>query len=73
MTSLIIVCFVSSVRDGRMADRMKKLIQSQFDKVLTPKGHTLLFIGMLLRSYPYKYNIRMVANIQIICYLHKIV
>ena len=28
-----------------MADRMKMLIQSQFDEVLTPKGHTLQFIG----------------------------
>ena len=45
MASLNFVCFISSVRDGRMADRMKKLVQSQFDKILTPKGHTLQFIG----------------------------
>ena len=35
-----------------MADRMKKLVQSQFDKVLTPKGHTLEFIGkFLIQNY----------------------
>ena len=45
MASLKIVCFVSSVRDGRMADRMKKLVQTQFDEVLTSKGHTLQFVG----------------------------
>merc|ERR1712071_355753 len=44
MTSLNIVCFISSVRDGRMADRMQKLLQSQFDQVLTPRGHSLQFI-----------------------------
>ena len=47
MSSLNIVCFISSVRDGRMADRMKKLVQNQFDQTLTPKGHTLHFIGKL--------------------------
>ena len=47
MSTLKIVCFVSSVRNGRMADRMKKLVQSQFNEFLTPKGHTLQFVGKL--------------------------
>ena len=58
MASLNFVCFISSVRDGRMADRMKKLVQSQFDKILTPKGHTLQFIGKSCFQY---YNLSQIV------------
>ena len=34
-----------------MADRMKKMVQTQFDEVLTPKGHTLEFIGKTLSFF----------------------
>ena len=50
-SQLKLVCFISSSRVGRMADRMKKLVESQFDKVLTPKGHTLQFIGKSCFQY----------------------
>lgn len=35
---------MSSVRDGRMAERMRILTQKQFDEILTPKGHSIQFI-----------------------------
>uniref|UniRef100_A0A7M5USV9 NADPH-dependent FMN reductase-like domain-containing protein n=1 Tax=Clytia hemisphaerica TaxID=252671 RepID=A0A7M5USV9_9CNID len=44
MVSLKIVCIMSSVRDGRMAERMRNLIQKQFNEILTPKGHTIHFV-----------------------------
>merc|ERR1712137_479421 len=44
MAPIKIACIISSVRDGRMANRMKTLVQKQFDEILTPKGHTLVFI-----------------------------
>ena len=40
-------CIVGSTREGRMADRVLKLVQNQFDTVLKPKGHTLQVIGKL--------------------------
>ena len=45
MAPLKIVCIMSSVRDGRMAERMRILTQKQFDEVLTPKGHSIQFVG----------------------------
>ena len=68
MSPLKIVCFVSSVRDGRMADRMKMLVQSQFNEVLTPKGHTLQFVGKL--SYDKKKLKKMICHFYIVKLLH---
>ena len=45
-TGLKLVCIVASVREGRMADRMIKLVKQQFAEVLKPAGHTLVIIGM---------------------------
>ncbi|XP_066914003.1 uncharacterized protein [Clytia hemisphaerica] len=41
MAPIKLVCILSSIRDGRMGDRMKKLVESQFNEVLGSKGHTL--------------------------------
>ena len=39
-------CIVSSVRDGRIGDRILKLVQTQFNEVLKPKGHEIEVFGM---------------------------
>lgn len=41
MASLNFVLIGSSVREGRMGERMIKLVQAQFDAVMKPKGHSL--------------------------------
>lgn len=43
--ALKFVCIVGSTRDGRIADRIMKIVQKQFDVVLAPNGHSLAFIG----------------------------
>ena len=45
MSSLKFVCIVASVREGRMAERVLKLVQQQFDDVMKPKGHSLTIVG----------------------------
>ena len=44
--ALRFACFISSCREGRMAERMIKLIQAQFDLTMATKGHKLEFIGI---------------------------
>lgn len=48
MTGLKFVAIVASVREGRLAERMMKLVQKTFDEKLKPNGHTLKFVGMFL-------------------------
>ena len=43
--ALKFVCIVSSVREGRNAERMLTLLKKQFDNILKPKGHTLQIVG----------------------------
>lgn len=42
--ALKFVCIVSSVREGRNAERMLTLLKKQFDNILKPKGHTLQIV-----------------------------
>ncbi|XP_066914004.1 uncharacterized protein [Clytia hemisphaerica] len=49
--ALRFACFISSCREGRMADRMVKLIQAQFNQTMQPKGHQLELID------PVKYDL----------------
>lgn len=39
--ALNFLCIVSSIREGRMAERMIALLRNKFNEVLAPKGHTL--------------------------------
>lgn len=43
--SLNVLCIVSSVREGRIAERMVKFIENEFEEILKPKGHVLEVIG----------------------------
>lgn len=50
--ALRFTCFVGSTREGRMASRLMKLIQSQFDSTMAPKGHELQFIDPIVYELP---------------------
>jgi len=41
MAGLKFVCIVASVREGRLGERMIKLLQAQFETEMAPKGHSL--------------------------------
>ena len=47
MAGLKFVAIVASVREGRQGERMMKLTEAQFNKILKPKGHTIEFVGKL--------------------------
>ena len=45
MEGLKFVAIVASVREGRQGERMMKLTEAEFNRVLKPKGHSIEFIG----------------------------
>ena len=81
--SLKFACFISSCREGRMADRMIKLVKSQFEKTMACKGHKLEFIGLYdffvlnfviniwfkvsLKNEPFRLIFILAANILFFC------
>jgi NAD(P)H-dependent FMN reductase len=44
MEGLKFVAIVASVREGRQGERMMKLTEAEFNRVLKPKGHSIEFI-----------------------------
>jgi len=56
MSGLKFLCIVASVREGRMAERMMKLVKSQFEKTMAPAGHTLTIMD------PEDYNLPMLKQ-----------
>ena len=52
MAGLKFVCIVASVREGRLGERMIKLLQAQFDAEMAPGGHELEIIGEAQIIFP---------------------
>merc|ERR1711915_1068437 len=51
MSGLKFLCIIASVREGRMAERMMKLVTAQFLKTMAPSGHSLTVLD------PEEYNL----------------
>jgi len=52
MAPLKFVCIVSSVREGRLAERMIRLIKKQFDATIGKNGHSLTIIDPEVYDLP---------------------
>lgn len=48
MSGLKVLCIIGSVRTGRMADKVVRLVENQFTKAFGSKGHEIKVLGKLI-------------------------